>query len=113
MLTDSAEGEEAVELRTVDEGKLVLTMRLVPSSESAAGWTRLGVVGIPPDAGQVRAGRGAEGSELSTVPVVVPVELMMPLSFAEVYRMQAGCSEVKCFSVCSWAEGESRKIWRS
>ena len=44
MLTDSAEEEEAVELRTVDEGKLVLTMRLVPSSESAAGWTRLGVV---------------------------------------------------------------------
>ena len=44
MLTDSAEVEEAVELRTVDEGKLVLTMRLVPSSESAAGWTRLGVV---------------------------------------------------------------------
>ena len=44
MLTDSAEGEEAVELRTVDESKLVLTMRLVPSSESAAGWTRLGVV---------------------------------------------------------------------
>ena len=44
MLTDSAEGEEAVELHTVDEGKLVLTMRLVPSSESAAGWTRLGVV---------------------------------------------------------------------
>ena len=39
MLTDSAEGEEAVELHTVDEGKLVLTMRLVPSSESAAGWT--------------------------------------------------------------------------
>ena len=108
MLTDSAEGEEAVELRTVDEGKLVLTMRLVPSSESAAGWTRLGVV-----AGQVRAGRGAEGSELSTVPVVVSVELMIPLSFAEVYRMQAGCSEVKCFSVCSWAEGEGRKIWRS
>lgn len=44
MLTDSAEGEEAVELHTVDEGRLVLTMRLVPSSESAAGWTRLGVV---------------------------------------------------------------------
>ena len=44
MLTDSAEGEEAVELHTVDEGKLVLTMRLAPSSESAAGWTRLGVV---------------------------------------------------------------------
>lgn len=44
MLTDSAEGEEDVELHTVDEGKLVLTMRLVPSSESAAGWTRLGVV---------------------------------------------------------------------
>ena len=114
MLTDSAEGEEAVELHTVDEGKLVLTMRLVPSSESAAGWTRLGVVASRQMQAKVRAGRGAEGSELSTVPVVVPVELMMPLSFAEVYRMQAGCSEVKCFSVCSWAEGEGRKkIWRS
>ena len=44
MLTDSAEGEAAVALRTVDEGKLVLPLRLVPSSESAAGWTRLGVV---------------------------------------------------------------------
>lgn len=44
MLTDSAEEEDAVELRTVDENKLVLTLRLVNSSESAAGWTRLGVV---------------------------------------------------------------------
>ena len=43
-LTDSEQYDGAVELRTVDEGKLVLTMRLVPSSESAAGWTRLGVV---------------------------------------------------------------------
>ncbi len=33
-----------MELRTVDEGKLVLTMRLGTSSASAAGWTRLGVV---------------------------------------------------------------------
>ena len=43
LLTDSEE-EDAVELRTVDENKLVLTLRLVPSSESAAGWTRLGIV---------------------------------------------------------------------
>ncbi len=43
MLTDSAEEEDAVELRTVDENQLMLTIRLVSSSESAAGWTRLGV----------------------------------------------------------------------
>ena len=44
LLTDSADIDDAVELRTVDENKLVLTLRLVPSSASAAGWTRLGVV---------------------------------------------------------------------
>ena len=44
MLTDSTEVEDAVELRTVDENKLVLTIRQVPSTESAAGWTRLGMV---------------------------------------------------------------------
>ena len=43
MLTDSTEEENAVELRTVDDNRLVLTLRLVNSSESAAGWTRLGV----------------------------------------------------------------------
>lgn len=43
LLTDSEE-EDAVELRTVDENELVLTLRLVPSSESAASWTRLGIV---------------------------------------------------------------------
>ena len=43
LLTDSTEEENAVELRTVDEDQLVLTIRLVNSSESAAGWTRLGV----------------------------------------------------------------------
>ena len=43
LLTDSEE-EDAVELRTVDENELVLTLRLVPSSESAVGWTRLGIV---------------------------------------------------------------------
>ncbi len=43
LLTDSTEEENAVELRTVDEDQLVLTIRLVSSSESAAGWTRLGV----------------------------------------------------------------------
>ena len=44
LLTDSADIDDAVELRTVDENKLVLTLRLVPSSASAAGWTRLGMV---------------------------------------------------------------------
>ena len=44
LLTDSADIDDAVELRTVDENKLVLTLRLVSSSASAAGWTRLGVV---------------------------------------------------------------------
>ena len=44
LLTDSADIDDAVELRTVDENKLVLTLRLGPSSASAAGWTRLGVV---------------------------------------------------------------------
>ena len=44
MLTDSAEVEDAVELRTVDENKLVLTIRMASSSESAVGWVRLGVV---------------------------------------------------------------------
>ena len=43
-LTDSEDVEGAVELRTVDEDQLVLTVRLAASSENAAGWTRLGVV---------------------------------------------------------------------
>ena len=44
LLTDSTETDAAVELRTVDENELVLTLRLVSASASAAGWTRLGVV---------------------------------------------------------------------
>ena len=44
MLTDSTEVEGAVELRTVDENKLVLTVRLASNSANAAGWTRLGMV---------------------------------------------------------------------
>ena len=44
MLTDSTDEEDAVELRTVDENKLVLTLRLASASENAGGWTRLGVV---------------------------------------------------------------------
>ena len=44
LLTDSTEIDAAVELRTVDENELVLTLRLVSASASAAGWTRLGVV---------------------------------------------------------------------
>ena len=43
-LTDSEEVEGAVELRTVDEDQLVLTLRLVRSSVSDKDWTRLGVV---------------------------------------------------------------------
>ena len=41
MLTDSTDEEDAVELRTVDENKLVLTLRLASSSENAVGWTAL------------------------------------------------------------------------
>ena len=44
LLTDSTEIDAAVELRTVDENELVLTLRLVSASASAAGWPRLGVV---------------------------------------------------------------------
>ena len=43
-LTDSEDVEGAVELRTVDEDQLVLTVRLASSNVNAAGWTRLGVV---------------------------------------------------------------------
>ena len=44
MLTDSTEVKDAIELRTVDENKLVLTVRQVPAGTSASGWTRLGTV---------------------------------------------------------------------
>ena len=44
LLTDSTEIDAAVELRTVDENELVLTIRMASSSESAVGWVRLGVV---------------------------------------------------------------------
>ena len=44
LLTDSTEIDAAVELRTVDENKLVLTVRLASNSANAAGWTRLGMV---------------------------------------------------------------------
>ena len=44
MLTDSTEEENAVELRTVDENQLVLTIRMASVSSRAEGWTRLGVV---------------------------------------------------------------------
>ena len=43
-LTDSEDVDGAVELRTVDEDQLVLTVRLARSNVNAAGWTRLGVV---------------------------------------------------------------------
>ncbi len=43
-LTDSEEYDGAVELRTVDEDQLVLTVRLASTSANSTGWTRLGVV---------------------------------------------------------------------
>ena len=43
-LTDSEEFDGAVELRTVDEDQLVLTVRLARTSANSTGWTRLGVV---------------------------------------------------------------------
>ena len=43
-LTDSEEYDGAVELRTVDEDELVLTVRLASTLANSTGWTRLGVV---------------------------------------------------------------------
>ena len=43
-LADSEEYDGAVELRTVDENQLVLTVRLARTSANSTGWTRLGVV---------------------------------------------------------------------
>ena len=43
-LTDSEQYDCAVELRTVDEDQLVMTLRLVRTTSSLKGWTRLGIV---------------------------------------------------------------------
>lgn len=43
-LTDSEQYDGAVELRTVDEGQLIMTLRLVRTTSSLKGWTRLGIV---------------------------------------------------------------------
>ena len=43
-LTDSELYDGAVELRTVDEDQLVMTLRLVRTTSSLKGWTRLGIV---------------------------------------------------------------------
>ena len=43
-LTDSEQYDGAVELRTVDEDELVLTVRLAATSANSTGWTRLGIV---------------------------------------------------------------------
>ncbi len=43
-LTDSEQYDGAVELRTVDENQLVMTLRLVRTTSSLKGWTRLGIV---------------------------------------------------------------------
>ena len=43
-LTDSEQYDGAVELRTMDEDQLIMTLRLVRTTSSLKGWTRLGVV---------------------------------------------------------------------
>ncbi|MBD9257261.1 MAG: hypothetical protein EGR99_01645 [Faecalibacterium sp.] len=43
-LTDSEQYDGAVELRTGDEDELVMTLRLVRTTSSLKGWTRLGIV---------------------------------------------------------------------
>ena len=43
-LTDSEQYDGAVELRTVDEDQQVMTLRLVRTTSSLKGWTRLGIV---------------------------------------------------------------------
>ena len=43
-LTDSEQYDGAVELCTVDEDQLVMTLRLVRTTSSLKGWTRLGIV---------------------------------------------------------------------
>ena len=43
-LTDSEQYDGAVELRKVDEDQLVMTLRLVRTTSSLKGWTRLGIV---------------------------------------------------------------------
>ena len=43
-LTDSEQYDGAVELRSVDEDQLVMTLRLVRTTSSLKGWTRLGIV---------------------------------------------------------------------
>ena len=43
-LTDSTQYDGAVELRTVDEDQLVMTVRLARTTASLKGWTRLGIV---------------------------------------------------------------------
>ena len=43
-LTDSEQYDGAVELRTVDEDQLAMTLRLVRTTSSLKGWTRLGIV---------------------------------------------------------------------
>ena len=43
-LTDSEQYDGAVELRTVDEDQLVMTLRLVRTTSTLKGWTRLGIV---------------------------------------------------------------------
>ena len=43
-LTDSEQYDGAVELRTVDEDQLIMTLRLVRTTSSLKGWPRLGIV---------------------------------------------------------------------
>lgn len=57
-LTDSEQYDGAVELRTVDEDQLVMTLRLVRTTSSLKGWTPCWHRGISPDAGEACPGCG-------------------------------------------------------
>ena len=73
-----------MELRTVDENKLVLTVRLASNSADAAGWTRLGMVASR----QMQAKFGPDVTiadrDLSVVPLAVSLELALPAKVGSV-----------------------------
>ena len=73
-----------MELRTVDEGKLVLTMRLASLQRERGGLDPPGRGGVPPDAGQIWPRCDAlQDRDLSVVPLAASLELMTPPGFAE------------------------------
>ena len=67
-LTDSEEYDDAVELRTVDEDQLVLTVRLVRPALQLHRLDPPGRGGVPPDAGQNGPGRFAFRTRTTACP---------------------------------------------